>query len=154
MFCHFPRNTFMRKEKSIQERIWLEVAVPNPSSSSFSSSSWWPYPSPPSPATQPARWGVCLNFFTMETSMFTITTRTSWNLKHAVDRRGWANIQFWRYHQVPVEGYIICKTSPFCDQVESRQPQEQYATYLQQVELFMKIPTAECNTERRRKKLS
>ena len=33
--------------------------------------------------------------------------------EHAVDRRGWANIQFWRYHQVPVEGYIICKTSPF-----------------------------------------
>ena len=75
--------------------------------------------------------------------------------EHAVDRRGWANIQFWRYHQVPVEeGILYAKLHLFCDQVESRQPQEQYATYLQQVELFMKIPTAECNNERRRKNLS
>ena len=114
MFYHFPRNTFMRKEKSIQERIWLEVAVPNPSSSSFSSSSWWPYPSPPSPSTQPARWGVCLNFFYNGNINVHNNHQDQLELKeHAVDRRGWANIQFWRYHQVPVEGYIICKTSPF-----------------------------------------
>ena len=70
-----------REIHSRKKLVGMEVAVPIPFSSSFYSSSWWPYPSPPSPGTQPARWGVCLNFFTMETSMFTINTRTNWNLK-------------------------------------------------------------------------
>ena len=89
--------------------------------------------------------------------MFTITTRNSWNLKSmlSINEDG-PTFSFDATIRFQWKGtYIICKTSPFfCDQVESRQLQEQYATYLQQVELFMKIPTAECNNERRRKNLS
>ena len=152
------RARWFYEKREIHSRkilVGMEVAVPIPSSSSFYSSSWWPYPSPPSPSTQPARWGVCLNFFTMETSMFTITTRTSWNLKSmlSIDEDG-PTFSFDATIRFQWKGILYVRLRLFCDHVESRQPQEQYATYLQQVELFMKIPTAECINERRRKNLS
>ena len=104
------RARWFYEKREIHSRktlVGMEVAVPIPFSSSFYSSSCWPYPSPPSPGTQPARWGVCFNNDHNK-------HQDQLELKeHAVDRQGWANIQFWRYHQVPVEGYIICKTSPF-----------------------------------------
>ena len=87
--------------------------------------------------------------------MFTITTRTSWNLKRmlSIDEDG-PTFSFDATNRFQRKGKLYVRLHLFCDQVESRQPQEQYATYLLQVELFMKIPTAECNNERRRKNLS
>ena len=87
--------------------------------------------------------------------MFTITTRTSWNLKSmlSIDEDG-PTFSFDATIRFQWKGILYVRLHLFCDQVESRQPQEQYATYLQQVELFMKIPTAECNNERKRKNLS
>ena len=74
MFCQFPRNTCLRKRK-IHSRN--NRAVQKPCFSSFYSSSWWLYPSPPSPPTQPERQGNCLKI----TGMLMKTPTTSqWTL--------------------------------------------------------------------------
>ena len=168
-----------------------------PCFSSFYSSSWWLYPSPPSPPTQPERQGNCLTIIGMlmktpTTSQWTLDTTfqmchlqmglfrsgpghqvhfLQWKqqchnehqgqlvpMEHPVHRQGCANDQPRRYHQVPVEFHFSGRTpgymtSPFL--WPGKAPSAAGAMrQLQQVEFFMKIPTAECNTERRRKKLS
>ena len=79
-------------------------------------------------------------------------------MEHPVHRRGCANDQPRRNHQVPVEFHFPVKTpgytnSPFL--WPGKAPSAAGAMrQLQQVEFFMKIPTAESNNERRRKNLS
>ena len=79
-------------------------------------------------------------------------------MEHPVHRRGCANDQPRRYHQVPVEFHFPGRTpgytnSPFL--WPGKAPSAAGAMrQLQQVEFFMKIPTAESNNERRRKNLS
>ena len=79
-------------------------------------------------------------------------------MEHPVHRQGCANDQPRRYHQVPVEFHFPGRTpgytnSPFL--WPGKAPSAAGAMrQLQQVEFFMKIPTAESNNERRRKNLS